>query len=300
VKILFLVMLFTITLGYLWYANLLPFDTQKLTSELQQSSEKIKELPKIMPKNEKKTISYSIQSVPDLPDVHIPLNALHKALDAWESLNPNLNFVESEKPDVVIRWQVYASETHSGLATCNSMLFGILNQCVLDISVGDEDCSGNYVQNDENMVSNIIMHEIGHVLGLGHNADKNSLMYSDDSTSIDFDSMGFIIPKKFEELYVGQKSLLEQDQQIRNQIKSLTDSISRKNLQYDEYYKQYRYYEGKILSAEEFEKAQMVLNKLNSEADQINSLIDQQNKLIAQSNSILDILDCHPNFDVQN
>lgn len=299
-KILFLVMLFTITLGYLWYANLLPFDTQKLTSELQQSSEKIKELSKIMPKNEKKTISYSIQSVPDLPDVHIPLNALHKALDAWESLNPNLNFVESEKPDVVIRWQVYASETHSGLATCNSMLFGILNQCVLDISVGDEDCSGNYVQNDENMVSNIIMHEIGHVLGLGHNADKNSLMYSDDSTSIDFDSMGFIIPKKFEELYVGQKSLLEQDQQIRNQIKSLTDSISRKNLQYDEYYKQYRYYEGKILSAEEFEKAQMVLNKLNSEADQINSLIDQQNKLIAQSNSILDILDCHPNFDVQN
>jgi hypothetical protein len=293
-------MLFTITLGYLWYANLLPFDTQKLTSELQQSSEKIKELPKIMPKNEKKTISYSIQSVPDLPDVHIPLNALHKALDAWESLNPNLNFVESEKPDVVIRWQVYASETHSGLATCNSMLFGILNQCVLDISVGDEDCSGNYVQNDENMVSNIIMHEIGHVLGLGHNADKNSLMYSDDSTSIDFDSMGFIIPKKFEELYVGQKSLLEQDQQIRNQIKSLTDSISRKNLQYDEYYKEYRYYEGKILSAEEFEKAQMVLNKLNSEADQINSLIDQQNKLIAQSNSILDILDCHPNFDVQN
>ena len=293
-------MLFTITLGYLWYANLLPFDTQKLTSELQQSSEKIKELSKIMPKNEKKTISYSIQSVPNLPDVHIPLNALHKALDTWESLNSNLNFVESEKPDVIIRWQVYASETHSGLATCNSMLFGILNQCVLDISVGDEDCSGKYIQNDKNMVSNIIMHEIGHVLGLGHNADKNSLMYSDDSTSIDFDSMGFIIPKKFEELYVGQKSLLEQDQQIRNQIKSLTDSISHKNLQYDEYYAQYKYYEGKTLSAEEFEKAQMVLNKLNSEADQINSLIDQQNKLITQSNSILDVLDCHPNFDVQN
>ena len=144
------------------------------------------------------------------------------------------------------------------------------------------------------------MHEIGHVLGLGHNADKNSLMYSDESYSVDFDSMGFIIPKKFEELYVGQKSLLEQDQQIRNQIKSLTDSISSKNLQYDEYYKQYQYYEGKTLSAEEFEKAQMVLNKLNSEADQINSLIDQQNKLIAQSNSILDILDCHPNFDVRN
>ena len=112
--------------------------------------------------------------------------------------------------------------------------------------------------------------------------------------------MGFTIPKKFEELYVGQKYLLEQDQQIRNQIKSLSDNITRKNSQYDEYYKQYKYYEGKTLSEKDFEKAQILLKKLNSEIEQINSLIDQQHKLINQSNSILDILDCQPNFTVQN
>ena len=284
-------------LGYLLYANLSPFDTP---TELVKSSETVKELSKIVPKNEPKVLYYSIQAIPNLPDDQIPLNALHKALDAWKSLNPNLNFVESVDPDIEIRWQVYASKTHSGLATCNSALFGILNHCVLDISVGNEDCSGNYVQNDENMVSNIIMHEIGHAIGLAHSADKTHLMYSDELPIADFDSQGFIVPKKFEELYVGQKSLLDQDSEIRSQLELLDKKISREKLQYDEYYKQYEYYDGKTLHPYEFEKAQRLLDKLNSEADKINSLIDQQNQLINQSNTLLEILDCHPNFDVQN
>ena len=296
-KLLLSVVLIICVLGYLWYANLLPFDTP---TELVKSSEKVKELSKIVPKNEQKVLYYSIQAIPNLPDGQIPLNALHKALDAWKSLNPDLNFVESDDPDIEIRWQVYASETHSGLATCNSALFGILNHCVLDISVGNEDCSGNYVQNDENMVSNIIMHEIGHAIGLGHSADKTHLMYSDESSIADFDSQGFIVPKKFEELYVGQKSLLDQDSEIRSQLESLDKKISREKSQYDEYYKQYEYYDGKTLPLDEFEKAQRLLDKLNSESDKINSLIDQQNQLINQSNAILEVLDCHPNFDVQN
>jgi hypothetical protein len=280
-----------------WYVNIFPFDT---TTGLVKSSEKVTELSKIIPKNEQKIIYYSIQSVPDLPDKQIPLNALHKALNAWKSLNPNLDFIESDNPVIEIRWQVYASETHSGLATCNSILFGILNHCVLDISVGNEDCNGNYVQNDENMVSNIIMHEIGHAIGLGHSTDKTHLMYSDESPMSVFDSQGFVIPKKFEDLYVGQKYLLDQDGEIRTQIELLDKKISRAKSQYDEYYKQYEYYDGKTLPQNEFEKAQRLLDKLNSEADAINSLIDKQNQLINQSNSILEILDCHPNFDVEN
>lgn len=283
-------------MGYLWYANMLPFDI----TELVQSSEKIKELSKIIPKNEQKVIYYSIQAIPNLPDEQIPLNALHKALDTWKLLNPNLDFVESDNPNIEIRWQVYASETHSGLATCNSALFGILNHCALDISLGDEDCGGNYVQNDENMVSNIIMHEIGHAIGLGHSADKTHLMYSDESSIVDFDSQGFVVPAKFEEFYIGQKSLLDQDNKIRNQLELLDEKISHAKSQYDEYYKQYEYYDGKTLPQDEFEKAQRLIDKLNSEADKINLLIDQQHQLINQSNTILEILDCHPNFDVQN
>lgn len=286
-------------LGYLWYADVLPINVQNDPAELIKSSD-AKVISKIITKNEPKTIYYSIQEIPDLPDKQIPLTALHKALDSWESLNPNLDFVESNNPVIEIRWQVYASETHSGLATCNSALFGILNHCILDISVGDEDCSGNYVQNDENMVSNIIMHELGHALGLGHSTDKSHLMYSDELPMTNFDSQGLIVPSKFEELYVGQKSLLDQDNEIRNQIELLNKKISRAKSQYDEYYKQYEFYNGKTLPPDEFEKAQRILDKLNSEADKINSMIDQQNQLIKQSDSILEILDCHPNFDIQN
>jgi hypothetical protein len=286
-------------LGYLWYANLLPFNAQNPPAGLVKS-EKVTELSKISTKNEHKVIYYSIQAIPNLPDKQIPLDALHKALDSWKSLNPNLDFIESDDPNIEIRWQTYASKTHSGLATCNSALFGLLSHCILDISVGDEDCSGNYVQNDENMVTNIIMHEIGHSLGLGHSYDKNNLMYSDESPDVNFNLQGLVIPQKFEELYVGQKSLLDQDDEIRVQIESLDKKINRAKSQYDEYYKQYEYYDGKTLPQDEFKKAQKLLDKLNSEADKINSMIDQQNKLIKQSDSILKVLDCHPNFDVQN
>lgn len=286
-------------MGYLWYADLLPFNAQNPPAGLVKS-EKVTELSKISTKNEHKVIYYSIQAIPNLPDKQIPLDALHKALDSWKSLNPNLDFIESDDPNIEIRWQTYASKTHSGLATCNSALFGLLSHCILDISVGDEDCSGNYVQNDENMVTNIIMHEIGHSLGLGHSYDKNNLMYSDESPDVNFNLQGLVIPQKFEELYVGQKSLLDQDDEIRVQIESLDKKINRAKSQYDEYYKQYEYYDGKTLPQDEFKKAQKLLDKLNSEADKINSMIDQQNKLIKQSDSILKVLDCHPNFDVQN
>lgn len=71
-------------------------------------------------------------------------------------------------------------------------------------------------------------------------------MYSDVSPSADFDSMGFIAQKNLKNFMMVIKLLLEQDKQLRIQIKSLSDSISRKHLEYDE---------NKTLSAEEFEKA---------------------------------------------
>ncbi|MBL7018498.1 MAG: matrixin family metalloprotease [Nitrosopumilus sp.] len=243
-------------------------------------------------------IYYSFEDVPDIPNEQIPVDALKKAIDTWETLNPNLEFIQSENSNIEIKWQKYSSVNHTGLATCNSVLFGILTHCVLEISVGAEDCNSNFVQNDENMVTNILMHEIGHALRLGHSSEKNHLMYSTESPQITFDTKGYVLPERFEELYVGQKLMLFDKQELESNIELLDIKITREQSQYDEYFKQYQYYEGKTLSPEEYKKAQNVFLKLNSQGEKINSMIDQQNQLIEQINEILNQLGCNPNFEI--
>ena len=123
-------------------------------------------------------------------------------------------------------------------------------------------------------------------------------MYSTESPQITFDTKGYVLPERFEELYVGQQLLLFDKQELESNIESLDIKISREQSQYDEYFKQYQYYEGKTLSPEEYEKAQNVFLKLNSQGEKINSMINQQNQLIEQINEILNQLGCNPNFEI--
>ena len=101
-----------------------------------------------------------------------------------------------------------------------------------------------------------------------------------------------------EELYVGQNLLLHQEKEIQSKIELLDTKIAREQSQYDEYYKQYEYYEGKTLSSEEYQKAQQAYLRINAQADKVNDLIDQQNKLITEINDIVNQLGCDPNFEI--
>jgi len=284
--------------GYMWYADMLPFDYQNPSSLLSPTPEKIQQISNVITSDEHQIVYYSFKDVPSIPDKQIPVNALKKAIEMWEANNPNLEFIQSENSNIEIRWQVYASPTHVGLATCNSVLFGILSHCVLDISVGADDCNDNFIQDDENMVANILMHEIGHALGLGHTSEEGHLMFSTQSPQISYDTNGYVVPDRFEEFYVGQRALLQQEKEIRAELGLLDVKISREQSQYDEYYKQYEYYEGKELSQSDYEKAQKIFNKVNSEADKLNAMIDQQNQLIDEINEILSQLGCNPNFEI--
>jgi len=284
--------------GYMWYADMLPFDYQNPASLLSPTPEKIQQISNVITSDERQIVYYSFEDVPSIPDKQIPVNALKKAIEMWEANNPNLEFIQSENSNIEIRWQVYASPTHVGLATCNSVLFGILSHCVLDISVGADDCNDNFIQDDENMVANILMHEIGHALGLGHTSEEGHLMFSTQSPQISYDTNGYVVPDRFEEFYVGQRALLQQEKEIRAELGLLDVKISREQSQYDEYYKQYEYYEGKELSQSDYEKAQKIFNKVNSEADKLNAMIDQQNQLIDEINEILSQLGCNPNFEI--
>ncbi len=284
--------------GYMWYSDSLPLDFQNPTTVLSPTPEKIQQISSVIISSENEIIYYSFEDVPSIPDKQIPVDALKKAIDTWESINPNLEFIQSKNSNIDIRWQTYASSTHTGLATCSSVLFGILSNCVLDISVGVEDCNGNFVQDDENMVANILMHEIGHSLKLGHTSEIGHLMYSTQSPEIIFDTKGYAVPDRFDELYVGQKALVQQEKEIRAELESLDIKISREQSQYDEYYKQYEYYEGKTLSSADYKKAERAFDNLNSQTEKVNAMIDQQNQLIDQFNEIIIQLGCNPNFQI--
>ncbi len=284
--------------GYMWYSDSLPFDFQNPTTVLSPIPEKIQQISSVIISSENEIVYYSFEDVPSIPDKQIPVDALKKAIETWESINPNLEFIQSENSNIEIRWQTYASSTHTGLATCSSVLFGILSNCVLDISVGVEDCNGNFVQDDENMVTNILMHEIGHSLKLGHTSEIGHLMYSTQSPEIIFDTKGYAVPDRFDELYVGQQILVQQEKEIRAELESLDIKISREQSQYDEYYKQYEYYEGKTLSPSDYKKAERAFDNLNSQTEKVNTMINQQNQLIDQFNEIIIQLGCNPNFQI--
>ncbi len=289
-----------VIIGYVWSVDMLPFNSSTISDRFSPTVENIQQISNVIASTDSKIVYYSFEDAPSLPDKQIPINALKKAIETWEAINPNLEFVQSENANMEIRWQVYASSTHTGLASCSTVLFGILSHCVLDISVGTNDCNGNFVQDDENMVTNILMHEIGHALELEHTSETGHLMFSTQSPQISFDAKGYVIPDRFEELYIGQKALLQQQKEISAEIESLDTKISRGQSQYDEYYKQYEYYEGKTLAPDEYQKAQRVLDKLNSEAEKVNAMIDQQNQLIEQINEIINQLGCKPNFKIDS
>ena len=297
-KAIFVIIVVVAIFGYMWYSDSLPFDFQNPTTVLSPIPEKIQQISSVIISSENEIVYYSFEDVPSIPDKQIPVDALKKAIETWESINPNLEFIQSENSNIEIRWQTYASSTHTGLATCSSVLFGILSNCVLDISVGVEDCNGNFVQDDENMVANILMHEIGHSLKLGHTSEIGHLMYSTQSPEIIFDTKGYAVPDRFDELYVGQQILVQQEKEIRAELESLDIKISREQLQYDEYYKQYEYYEGKTLSPSDYKKAERAFDNLNSQTEKVNTMINQQNQLIDQFNEIIIQLGCNPNFQI--
>jgi hypothetical protein len=157
------------------------------------------------------------------------------ALDTWSFYNPDLKFVyTNDHPDFIIYYDLEQSQTAMrtitsndsiGVAECEEGYSGPIN-CIVYISVGNYDCNNEYVQADLLMVADTTMHEIGHVLGLGHVVVKSHLMYGEGFYNGDM--LGYNVPEKYSEYdtYNGYRALEEQWLELEDQLEYLSDTTS--------------------------------------------------------------------------
>ena len=253
-------------------------------------------------------ITYSVGVPSSLTHPDILTEALHVAITTWESHNPGMLFVQSDNADIRIEWTLYLSEEHAGLATCNEFFNINSIDCTLDISLGDYDCTGEYVQGDVNFVTGIIMHEIGHALGLEHTTDEAHLMYGTDNAD-SFDTKGFSVPEALPNLYVGQsdmddaiteigdaideidRKIAELDvlmEQVNAKLDMISENITASDNRYEELEMQYAVYESRDLSESEYARAMEIYDALNLESDNYNHLIDQYNGIVGESAVLVD------------
>ena len=219
----------------------------------------------------------AIDELPDIQNATIPANAIKRATAAWEQVNPRMSIKDVNT--VRILWSVGIPTEHVGLALCTAS-----GTCVLEIWLGGYDCNGDFVQYDEDSVTNTIMHEIGHTLGLNHTSDEQHLMYGTDYVQDDFDTLGYVIPDRLDGWFVGQEEIVSTLDGLDAQIGTLKSEWGELNVEYEPYVNK-----SQPLTAKEYTRAMELYDRLNQIADELD-------RLIVRYNEIFDLYGCYPNL----
>ena len=218
----------------------------------------------------------AVDELPDIQNATIPANALKRATAAWEQANPHMGIKDVNT--IRILWSVGIPTEHTGLALCTAS-----GTCVLEIWLGGYDCNGDFVQYDEDTITDTIMHEIGHTLGLNHTGDERHLMYGTDHVQDDFDTLGYVIPDRLDGWFVGQE-------EIDSALDGLGVQIGTLESEWDELDAEYESYVNKSqpLTAKEYTRAMELYDRLNQ-------IVDELDRLIVRHNELVDLYNCYPN-----
>ena len=177
------------------------------------------------------TVTYQI--VKWTNDDHVPNEDLTVILEAaileWETFNPGLKFEKARSnPDVTIRWENFPE---LGTATCEGACTrGNTIDYTVRLSIGTEDCLGEFAYMSRDYIKRVAVHELGHTLGITHTWDRNSVMYGQIVYDggylkpVGFDS--YNIPKSTVDWWEGEEELWYDMRDATEQIKYLDAHVS--------------------------------------------------------------------------
>jgi hypothetical protein len=114
---------------------------------------------------------YYVEPLPDYASY--ANNVMDLSTTAWEDVNDDLEFIEVTSPEQAnfqVQWVKEFGVEHVGYA---------YGSVFIEVGLGDSHCGDGKTWQpfSENHVTNIMTHEIGHVLGWEHVDDPNSIMY---------------------------------------------------------------------------------------------------------------------------
>jgi len=98
-------------------------------------------------------------------------NTVLSAVKFWESrVDVKFEIVDSiNDANLILKFVQELPGTYAGF---------VFNGKLVKIGLGDSNCNGNWYPLDEQTITLLVTHELGHVMGYKHSQDRSNIMYS--------------------------------------------------------------------------------------------------------------------------
>lgn len=243
-------------------------------------------------------ITYSLDEIPDGLDKTVVLLSVQRAFDAWQKINPGLRFAEGGIPDVRLKWSMEPGSDWVGLAECTRTPLD--TYCTVTAAVGGTSCSGEYVQAESNDLTNTLMHEIGHVLGIGHTMDMDHIMFSRVDPMDPLDEKGYEVPEPLPGAAERAAGVNERIDVIREKLEIEFEGVEELLGEVEELRAEYAVYEGRQLPQKEYDIAvgiqaelevaraayETASEKYNAGVGDLDGLIEDHKVLVERANAL--------------